>query len=128
MPETTYTYPNALDPEWFCCVDGLNGHRLDPGGPLDQRFSELSSFGAQPMNGQDGHRWAEFREVPGIVLRQAENLSLPMAELVLHLRQRRPSVIVTCARGSSANAATFGKHLIENHIGIPVATVAPSIA
>ena len=74
------------------------------------------------------HKWAEFREAPGMVLRQAETLSHPMAELVLHLRQRRPSVIVTCARGSSANAASFGKHLIERYLGIPVATVAPSIA
>ena len=72
--------------------------------------------------------WAEFREVPGVVLRQAEALSVPLAALVHHLRQRRPSVIVTCARGSSANAAAFGKHLIENHLGIPVASIAPSTA
>jgi glutamine---fructose-6-phosphate transaminase (isomerizing) len=72
--------------------------------------------------------WAEFREVPGIVQRQAEALSVPLAALVHHLRQRRPSVIVTCARGSSANAAAFGKHLIENDLGIPVASIAPSTA
>ncbi len=80
------------------------------------------------MSSQDAPMWAEFREVPRIVLRQAETLSRPLAELVLHLKQRRPSVIVTCARGSSANAASFGKHLIENHLGVPVAAVAPSIA
>jgi hypothetical protein len=96
------------------------------GGPL-VRSCPLSAFGARPMIGPVSRR-AEFREVPGIVLRQAETLSLPMAELVLHLRQRRPSVIVTCAHGSSANAASFGKHLIESRLGIPVATLAPSIA
>jgi glucosamine--fructose-6-phosphate aminotransferase (isomerizing) len=34
---------------------------------------------------------------------------------------------MTCARGSSAYAASFGKHLIERHLGIPVAAAAPSI-
>jgi glucosamine--fructose-6-phosphate aminotransferase (isomerizing) len=74
------------------------------------------------------HKWGEFREVPGIVLRQAQALAFPMAELVVHLRQLRPRLVVTCARGSSANAASFGKHLIESNLGIPVATLAPSIA
>jgi glucosamine--fructose-6-phosphate aminotransferase (isomerizing) len=36
--------------------------------------------------------------------------------------------VVTCARGSSAHAATFSKHLIERYIGIPVAEAAPNIA
>jgi glucosamine--fructose-6-phosphate aminotransferase (isomerizing) len=35
---------------------------------------------------------------------------------------------VTCARGSSAHAATFAKHLIEVHLGIPVAAMAPNIS
>ncbi len=39
-----------------------------------------------------------------------------------------PQVVVTCARGSSAHAATFGKHLIERYLGIPVAAAAPNIA
>jgi glucosamine--fructose-6-phosphate aminotransferase (isomerizing) len=37
-------------------------------------------------------------------------------------------VVVTCARGSSAHAATYGKHLIERMLGIPVAEAAPNIA
>src|SRR5207244_5788046 len=41
---------------------------------------------------------------------------------------RPPQVVVTCARGSSAHAATFAKFLIERHLGIPVAPAAPSIA
>ena len=44
------------------------------------------------------------------------------------LRARPPQVVVTCARGSSAHAAAFGKHLIERYVGIPVAPAAPSIA
>src|SRR5437763_4673639 len=70
----------------------------------------------------------EFREAPGIVRRQAEALTHPIAELVAALRRQAPQVVVTCARGSSAHAATFGKHLIERHLGIPVSAVAPNIA
>ena len=44
------------------------------------------------------------------------------------MRRRPPQVVVTCARGSSAHAATFGKHLIERYLGIPVASAAPNIA
>ena len=44
------------------------------------------------------------------------------------LRKHSPKVIMSCARGSSANAAVFCKYLIERHTGIPVAAVAPSIA
>jgi glucosamine--fructose-6-phosphate aminotransferase (isomerizing) len=37
-------------------------------------------------------------------------------------------VVVTCARGSSAHAATFAKHLIERYLGVPVSAAAPNIA
>ena len=45
----------------------------------------------------------------------------PIAELVARCRARPRRTSCTCARGSSAHAATFGKHLIERHLGIPVA-------
>lgn len=70
----------------------------------------------------------ELREAPDAVRRQAHSLADPLARLVARLGQRRPNVVLTCARGSSANAATFGKHLIERHLGIPVAAAAPNIA
>src|SRR5689334_3176219 len=70
----------------------------------------------------------ELREAPEAVARQDEMLRDPLTELVRQLRRRRPSVVVTCARGSSAHAATFGKHLIERYLGIPVAAAAPSVA
>src|SRR5436853_6238729 len=71
---------------------------------------------------------AESREAPDIVRRQAEDLTHPIAELVTTLKRRPPQFVVTCARGSSSHAATFGKHLIERHLGIPVAAAAPNIA
>jgi glucosamine--fructose-6-phosphate aminotransferase (isomerizing) len=70
---------------------------------------------------------AEFREAPEAVRRQAL-LTRPTAELVALLKETPPRVVVTCARGSSAHAATFGKHLIERYLGIAVAPAAPNIA
>jgi glucosamine--fructose-6-phosphate aminotransferase (isomerizing) len=69
----------------------------------------------------------ELREAPDVVRRQAKTLARPLAELAAILRNSEPQVVVTCARGSSAHAATFGKYLIERHLGIPVADAAPSI-
>jgi glutamine---fructose-6-phosphate transaminase (isomerizing) len=70
----------------------------------------------------------EFREAPDAVRRQAHCLADPLGGLVAQLLRRPPNVVVTCARGSSAHAATFGKYLIERHLGIPVAAAAPNIA
>lgn len=70
----------------------------------------------------------ELAEAPMVVLRQEEVLARPIAELVARLERRPPRVVVTCARGSSAHAAAFGKHLIERYVGIPVAPAAPSIS
>jgi glutamine---fructose-6-phosphate transaminase (isomerizing) len=78
----------------------------------------MSTFAAQMA--------AESREAPEIVRRQ-EALEAPLAELTARLKRRPPSVVVTSARGSSAHAATFGKHLIERYLGIPVAAAAPNV-
>ena len=52
----------------------------------------------------------------------------PLGELMTRLARRPPNVVVTCARGSSAHAATFAKHLLERYVGLPVAEAAPNIA
>lgn len=44
------------------------------------------------------------------------------------LRTRSPSLVITCARGSSDHAATYAKYAIETRLGIPVASAAPSVA
>jgi glucosamine--fructose-6-phosphate aminotransferase (isomerizing) len=43
------------------------------------------------------------------------------------LRAEPPALVVTCARGSSDHAATYGKYLIETLVGVPVASAAPSV-
>jgi len=70
----------------------------------------------------------EIREAPHAVSRQRDALATVVADLAARLRHKPPRVVVTCARGSSAHAATFGKHLFERYLGVPVAAAAPSIA
>src|SRR5579872_5017972 len=70
----------------------------------------------------------ELREAPAAVAAQQRQIAAPLTELAARLRRRPPGLVMTCARGSSAHAATFAKHLIERHLGIPVAAMAPNIA
>jgi glucosamine--fructose-6-phosphate aminotransferase (isomerizing) len=51
-----------------------------------------------------------------------------LAELARRVRASPPAVVVTCARGSSDHAATYGKYLLETATGCVVASGAPSIA
>src|SRR3982074_1065441 len=71
---------------------------------------------------------AELKAAPETVKRQEQVRSVTLTPLVARRRHKPPQVVVTCARGSSAHAATFGKHLIERRLGIPVAAAAPNIA
>lgn len=85
-----------------------------------QTIGELAPFGSTTA--------AELREAPEAVSRQARELAKPLAQLVARLVRRSPSFAVTCARGSSAHAATFAKHVIERYVSIPVAPAAPNIS
>jgi glucosamine--fructose-6-phosphate aminotransferase (isomerizing) len=80
------------------------------------------------MSGAQGQMAREIKEAPEAVRRQERSLAQPVSELAARLKSRPPLIAVTCARGSSAHAATFGKHLIERYLGIPVAAAAPNIA
>jgi glucosamine--fructose-6-phosphate aminotransferase (isomerizing) len=71
---------------------------------------------------------AEFRTSPDAVRAQPKALAAPLADLVRRLKRDPPRFVLTCARGSSAHAATFGKHLVERHLGIPVGAFAPNVA
>src|SRR5688572_11098032 len=103
-----------------CSSRGLRRRPLRPNNPgCRTGYSNM-------RDGETGMA-VELREAPDAVRRQ-ETASQSIAELVARCRRKPPQVVVTCARGSSAHAATFGKHLIEQHLGIPVAAAAPNIA
>jgi glutamine---fructose-6-phosphate transaminase (isomerizing) len=69
----------------------------------------------------------ELEDAPDAVRRQ-EASAKAVQDLIARCRRHPPQFVVTCARGSSDNAATFAKHLIERYLGIPVAAAAPNIA
>lgn len=47
-----------------------------------------------------------------------------LAQLGERLRASPPSLVVTCARGSSDHAATYAKYLIETSLGVPTVSAA----
>src|SRR5262249_57475961 len=60
--------------------------------------------------------------------KEGATLAPPLTALISELHRQPPRLVVTCARGSSAHAATFAKHLFELRCGLPVAAAAPNIA
>src|ERR671927_440311 len=69
----------------------------------------------------------EIREQP-LALQRTLDEELPrVADLRRLLDERRPRLILLAARGTSDNAAQFGRYLLEICTGIPVSLAAPSI-
>jgi glucosamine--fructose-6-phosphate aminotransferase (isomerizing) len=71
---------------------------------------------------------SEIRQQPEALERTLAGAAPGVAALRRVLEKRRPRLIVLVARGTSDNAALFGRYLIEIATGIPVSLAAPSIA
>lgn len=70
----------------------------------------------------------EIAEIPAVVARQiAEGMPIYREEGE-RLRALQPRFFVTCARGTSDHAATYFKYLVETRLGVPVASIGPSVA
>jgi glucosamine--fructose-6-phosphate aminotransferase (isomerizing) len=69
----------------------------------------------------------EIREQPRALERTLEGELAGVEELRRRLAKQRPKLIVLAARGTSDNAATFGRYLLEITTGIPVSLAAPSV-
>lgn len=69
----------------------------------------------------------EAREAPQVVARLLDSNAALCRNLGERLRAAPPPFAVTCARGSSDNAATFAKYLLEIHSGLVTASVGPSV-
>jgi glutamine---fructose-6-phosphate transaminase (isomerizing) len=70
----------------------------------------------------------EARQAAGAAHVQLTTCAPVLAELARRLRAAPPSLVITCARGSSDHAATYGKYLLETTTGHIVASVGPSVA
>src|ERR1700730_4660683 len=69
----------------------------------------------------------EIREQPVALERTLSAEHGPIEELRKVLARERPRLIMLAARGTSDNAAQFGRYLLEITTGIPVTLAAPSI-
>lgn len=69
----------------------------------------------------------EIREQPAVLERTLQAERKPIEELRVLLERDRPRLILLAARGTSDNAALFGRYLLEITTGIPVTLAAPSI-
>ncbi len=70
----------------------------------------------------------ETAEAPAVVARMLSRNAAVITAIGQRLRTLKPPVILTCGRGSSDHAAAYFKYLTEIVLGVPVASVGPSIA
>lgn len=70
---------------------------------------------------------AEIAEQPSVLERTIAAERSKIAKLAQTLKSRDIDLIVLVARGSSDNAALFGRYLLEITTGIPVSLSAPSV-
>jgi glucosamine--fructose-6-phosphate aminotransferase (isomerizing) len=69
----------------------------------------------------------EARESAEVAARQWDRNRGIIAELGRRLRELKPRAIVTLARGSSDNAATFARYLVETRAGVLTSSASPSV-
>lgn len=74
------------------------------------------------------HMYREIREIPEATRRLLTEGRNQIHVAAAGLREANPNLVVTVARGSSDHAATYFKYACELTLGIPVASVGPSIA
>lgn len=71
---------------------------------------------------------AEAAEAPAVVAGQRARNAAAMATLGVALRTQPPRAVATIARGSSDNAATYARYLIETRLGVLTTSVSPSVS
>lgn len=70
----------------------------------------------------------EIDEIPAAAARLLETQSAVIRDCADALKAASPNTVVTIARGSSDHAAHFLKYAIELQLGLPVASLGPSLA
>ncbi|MEJ5020027.1 SIS domain-containing protein [Ochrobactrum vermis] len=80
------------------------------------------------MNTPSSLMLQETEQSPAVVAGLLEKEAGTFAEIARIFQKSEPAVITTAARGSSDHAATFFKYLTEITMGIPVASIGPSVA
>ena len=70
----------------------------------------------------------EINEIPAAAARLLDSSKSVISDAANALREKDPAIVVTIARGSSDHAAYFLKYAIELQMGLPVASLGPSLA
>src|SRR5689334_11592098 len=70
---------------------------------------------------------AEIEQQPAVLERTLKQEAPRIARFAESLKKRGTRLIVLVARGSSDNAALFGRYLLEISTGIPVSLAAPAV-
>lgn len=73
------------------------------------------------------HLYREIFAQPEVLTRLLLEERSTIAKIARHLRERDIRYIVIAARGSSDNAALYGKYLFGTTVGLPVALATPSL-
>jgi len=82
---------------------------------------------AAPTDPATTRMYREIGETAAAITHQREANRTTLETLARTLRASPPRFVVTAARGSSDNAATYAKYLIETQLGLATASAAPSI-
>lgn len=77
---------------------------------------------------QQTHMFREIHEIPAATERLLSTGRAAIQSTAAAIRARNPVFVSTIARGSSDHAATFLKYACELSLGLPVASIGPSIA
>jgi glucosamine--fructose-6-phosphate aminotransferase (isomerizing) len=73
------------------------------------------------------HLYDEIHEQPAVIARLISEESEAIASIADELRQRSIRYVLIAARGTSDNAAIYGKYLFASVLHLPVALAAPSL-
>ena len=72
--------------------------------------------------------FTEAASAPLAVRRLVDSSATHIRKLAVEVAAFDPALVVTCGRGSSDHAATYGKYLFETRLGLATSSAAPSIA
>ena len=74
------------------------------------------------------HMRDEIEQIPHAVANLLTESAATISAAAASLRQTNPTMVATIARGSSDHACSYLKYAIELTLGLPVASIGPSIA
>jgi glucosamine--fructose-6-phosphate aminotransferase (isomerizing) len=80
------------------------------------------------MTAAESQMLREIREIPDAVARLLDRGGPVIAGSAAEIRALGPAFVATVARGSSDHAATYLKYACEILLGLPVASIGPSVA